>query len=412
MITILCLTAMLLSCFCSLVLKKQEAAILLAFFAFAFIFDYNKGMSHYFYIIPSFCGFLSVVGNSAKNKALWFLLFWFAAYYCIVIFFGPYSRPIWGWMARTLSLMFLFLWVMLIKWDRKNILFIVVSYGSYLLAWGFLEKFIFNPQRVKGPMAMPTEYAIVLCIFWGIWFVDSCKQKKNFLFLILPTGLVLLAIAFSGTRIGLIGLCLGILFGIFSYTFTSSQASAMGKSVKFFAILFFTSILFLVIWNTFIKDLLIARTMESILAGKIDESNMGRIVAWICAYDTFSNNKIWGAGPETFSGIYSKFVKNIPDMKISAKSMPHAHNEILQILSEVGLLGFMHLSVIVSFCLYSIINYMRKNKNETICYGIIAGFLIFLSSMPLNGTPSFGIIPWIMGIMASYFAREKICLQK
>jgi O-antigen ligase len=397
---------MLFSCFCSLVLKKQEIALLLVLFSFAFIFEYNKEMPNYFYIIPVFCGFLSVAGNSMKREALVFLLFWFMAYYCLIIVFGPYAKSIFGWLARTLSLMFLFLWTMLIKWDRKSILFVTVSYGFYLLVWGFLEKLIYNPLRIGGPMAMPTEYAVVLSILWSIWFVDFCRQKKDFLIPIIPTALVLLAIVFSGTRTGLIGLGIGVLFGIFSYTFTDSaisRASTIGKSAKFFIILLFVFIIFSFIWNTFMKDLLIARTMESILHGRVDASNMGRIIAWLCAYDTFSHNMIWGAGPDTFSDLYSKFLKTIPHIEISRKALPHAHNEVLQILSELGLAGFTHLSVVVSFCMFSIIDYMRNNKNNTICYGIIAGFSIFFTTMIVNGTPSFGIIPWIMGVMASFY---------
>jgi O-antigen ligase len=412
----LCLAAMLFSCLCSLVLKKQEMALLLALFSFAFIFSYNKEMEVYFYVMTAFCGFLSVVGNNEKNKVLFFLLFWFAAYYCLMIVFGPYPKSIWGWFFRTISLAFLFLWTILIKWDRKNILFIVVSYGSYLLAWGFLEKLISNPQRIGGPMAMPTEYAVVISILWSIWFVDSCKRRQNLLILIIPTSLVLLAILFSGARTGLIGLGIGALFGIHSYAFTNltvSQTSMISKSIKFFIILLFVSFIFSIVWNTFIKDFLVARTMDSMLHGKIDSSNMGRIVMWLSAYDTFSNNKIWGAGPDTFSGSYSIFIKTFPDIRTLPKSPPHAHNEILQILSELGLVGFIHLSVIASFCIFSIINFMRKNRRETICYGIIAGFSIFFVTMFVNGTPSFGIIPWLMGIMASfYFSYPKQLLEK
>jgi O-antigen ligase len=409
MLMVISLAAMLFSCFCSLVLKKQEIALLSVLFAFAFIFDYNKEMPVYFYVIPTFCGFLSVINNGAKNKVLGFLLFWFAAYYCLIIVFGPYTKPILGWIFRIASLIFLFLWVMLIKWDRKNILFMVISYGSYLLIWGFLEKIISNPGRIGGPMAMPTEYAVVISILWGIWFVDSCKQRKNLLILILPTFLVLLAIILSGTRTGIIGLCVGILFGIYSYAFakaTVSQTSTVGKSIYFFIILLFVFIISSVVWNTFMKDLLVARTMESILHGKIDSSNMGRIVAWLSAYDTFSKNMIWGAGPDTFEEHYSRFSKNFSHILMSRKALPHAHNEILQILSEAGLVGFAHLSAIASFCILSIINYIRKNKEETICYGIIAGFSIFFVTMLVNGIPSFGIIPWIMGVMASFYFRE------
>ena len=402
----ICLTAMFLSCFCSLVLKKQEIALLLVLFSFGFIFDYNKEMSHYFYMIPTFCGFLSVADRGVKYKVFWGLLFWFFAYYCMIISFGPYSKSIFSWLARTISLVFLFLWVMLLKWDRKNILFITISYGSYLLAWGFLEKLIYDPKRIGGPMNMPTEYAVALVILWSIWFVALCKQKKNVLILIIPTSLVLLAIVLSGTRTGLIGIGIGILFGIYSYSFTSSgilRITTIGKSMRFFIIIVFATIIFLIMWNTFMKNLIIARTTESILHGNIDSSGIGRVIAWLCAYDTFSNNKIWGAGPDSFSDIYSKFFKTIPNIGISRKPLPHAHNEILQVLSELGLLGFLHLSVVVSFCIFSIINYMRKNKNETICYGIIAGFSIFFATMLVNGTPSFGLIPWIMGLMASFY---------
>jgi O-antigen ligase len=397
---------MFLSCFCSLVLKKQEIALLLVLFSFAFIFDYNKDMPGYFYIIPTFCGFLSVATNGIKYKVFWGLLFWFFVYYCIVILFGPYSKSVFGWLSRTLSLVFLFLWVMLLKWDRKKILFITISYGSYLVVWGFLEKLIYDPLRIGGPMAMPTEYAVVLSMLWSIWFVDSCKGKKNILLLTLVTGLVLLPIAFSGARTGLIGLGIGILFGIYSYSFTNStisQISVARKSVKFFIIFLFVSIVSFVVWNVFMKDLFIAKAMDSLLHGKIDSSNMGRVMAWLSAYDTFSKNKIWGAGPDTFSDIYLKFVKTISNVRMTKKALPHAHNEILQVLSEFGLIGFLHLSAVVSFCIFSFVNYMHKNKNETICYGIIAGFSVFFATMLVNGTPSFGIIPWIMGLMASFY---------
>jgi len=72
----------------------------------------------------------------------------------------------------------------------------------------------------------------------------------------------------------------------------------------------------------------------------------------------------------------------------------------------------MHVGVIVSFCVFSLINYMRKNKKETICYGIAAGFSVFFVLIFVDGMPSYGLVPWIMGVMASYFAREKICLSK
>jgi len=413
MITAICLIAMFFSCFCSLVLKKQEVALLLVIFAFEFIFKYNKEMSYYFYIIPAFCGFLSVVNtnDNTKKKVLFFLLFWFAAYYCLIVFFGPYPKPFFNWLARTISLVFLFLWTMLAKWDKKSILFIIEIYGIYWLIWGFLEKLIFNPSRIGGPSDSATGYAIVLCILWSIWFVHSCKQRINLAILVSITSLVLLAIVFSGSRMGIIGLCVGILFGIYSYSFANSTVSntaIISKSIKFLISIIFVSIVFLIVWNAFIKDFLIAKTMESILHGKIDSSNMGRILAWLSAYDAFSNNKIWGAGPHTFSDFYLKFLKTIPNIGLSRKVPPHAHNEILQILSEFGLIGFMHLSVVVSFCLFSIINYMRKNKDETICYGLIAGFSVFFLLIFVDGMPSFGLIPWIMGVMASFYFKKNL----
>ncbi|MDR3001821.1 MAG: O-antigen ligase family protein [Fibromonadaceae bacterium] len=394
-------------------MKKQEAALLLTLFVFAFIFDFNKDMPISFYPLAPFCGFLSVVDRGAKFKAFWALLSWFVIYYCVVYLFGPYSKPVLGWIIRTSCLMFLFLWSMLIKWDRKSILVVAASYSSYLLVWGFLEKIIYNPLRIGGPVNMPTEYAVALSILWGIWFVDFCRQKKNILTLVFPTILVLIAIILSGTRTGMIGLCIGALFGIFAYTFKDEQISSLNKSVKFFIILSSVFILFAIFWNVFMKDLFIAKAMESVLHGKIDNSNKGRIVAWTAAYDAFSNNKIWGVGPDTFSTFYAQFIKNFPGIGIG-RTLPHAHNEILQILSETGLLGFLHVSAIVAFCLFSIVNYMRKNKDETICYGLITAFSIFFVTMLVNGTPHFGLIPMIMGIMASfYFNREEeICLQK
>ncbi len=129
------------------------------------------------------------------------------------------------------------------------------------------------------------------------------------------------------------------------------------------------------------------------------------IIHFISAYEIFKENKFLGVGIKNFR----KVCKNLDDKKYSKvynldviqfnkyKCTSHPHNLHLEILSELGLLGYMLFGLIVLRILYKFIFFSPKD-NDNLNYMIITFFLLIF---PFATTGSFftnknSIIFWML----------------
>ncbi len=412
---ILICAVLLFGVFLFLLFDKPEVGILAVLFSSAFMVTYQPEMYISFYLVyiaaPLLCFFYAI---RSKNMAwqFWLIIFWFLSYYAILLIVRPYKDSIYSWLILTSLLISVFLWTSLVKWNRKKILFIICSYGGYLIVWGFFEKLLYNPTRISGPTGFATNYAILLAVLWTIGFVDFCVQKKCKLWLMLICTLcVFCAILISGTRLGIIGMILGGSLGLCMNIFLKSEKISILKktmlSITGVLILF---ILLVGIWHLLPQNLIIVNNMNFIISGKLDSSNLGRLTAWAAALDCFSANKIWGHGPGTFLEIHTKYLNSMPQIPGIEKLpyLPVAHNEILNILAESGIIGLLHVTVIVAICLISAVRYLAKFPKESFVYGLLGGFIVMFSLMMFDASPSRGFDPWLMGVMLSLsFKREE-----
>jgi O-antigen ligase len=411
---ILTCAVLLFGVFLFLLFDKPEIGVLAVLFSCAFTLMYKPEMYISFYlvyaVVPLLCFFCTI---RSKNKTwlFWFLVFWFLSYYAILLIARPYKNSIYSWIILMLFLTSIFLWSSLVKWDRKKILFIICSYGGYLIAWGFFEKLLYNPTRISGPTGFATNYAILLAVLWTIGFVDFCVQKKRKLWLMLIiTFCVFCAILISGTRLGIIGMVLGSFLGLCLNIFLKSEKiSIFRKTILSITGVLILFVLLIGIWHLLPQNFAIVKSMNFILSGKLDSSNLGRLTAWAAAWDCFSTNKIWGNGPGTFLEIHTKYLNSlpqIPELKRIAY-LPVAHNEILNILAESGIIGLFHVAVVVVICLISTVRYLRKFPKESFVYGLLGGFIVMFSLMMFDSSPSRGFDPWLMGTMFSLSFKQK-----
>tara|TARA_B100001248_G_scaffold229890_1_gene189525 strand:+ start:323 stop:829 length:507 start_codon:yes stop_codon:yes gene_type:complete len=95
------------------------------------------------------------------------------------------------------------------------------------------------------------------------------------------------------------------------------------------------------------------------------------------ALKLFSENKIFGIGPKGFRH-YCRQVNYDPDYGICST---HPHNTIIQIISELGLVGLIFYFFALTFILFHLLNLVRKNFFNDDClafYSITLGLLVNL----------------------------------
>lgn len=191
----------------------------------------------------------------------------------------------------------------------------------------------------------------------GFFFYNNKKNKKFYIFQIT---VMFLAFLFTFSRGGYFGFLVSFLF-IFGFSFWYFKIKLNKKSLT--AIFLGFLILILIFSNSVFGERLLSSFSLS------DISNTGRIQIWKTSASVFLQNLVFGAG-----------LGNLPiffDPVASVKSPINAHNTYLDILSEVGLVGFFFFAM---FLLYSFkFLFFKKDKFNFLRLGIVVSLVWFLT---------------------------------
>jgi len=233
MVTVFILLAILFSFFCSVVLKKQYVAVLVVVMASCRMAITINGVT----IIIFFAALLHFFHTffvTKQNKSFLLILLLPIIFILFIFLIQPYKINFYNYLGY-LAALFIFAWVMLLKWDSKTIINFLTAYGSFLLLTGFLEKALTNNLRIGQILTVATAYAVILIVTWTIWATNIFLSKKHSLNIIfLGTFLVFLAIIFSGTRMGLIGIFLGLgLCGFYSFIIVFQRYNMESTTERF-----------------------------------------------------------------------------------------------------------------------------------------------------------------------------------
>jgi hypothetical protein len=417
MIIVLIILAVLLSFLCSFALNKQHAAVLLIVMASSHVSPPMYGVITTIFFAAALHFFYAFF--ETKQKKLFLLILFLPLMFISIIFLiQPYKINFYNYLGY-LAVLFIFAWVMILKWDTGKIVHFLAAYGSFLILAGFLEKIFTSHNRVGIVLTVATAYAVVLVAAWAIW-VTSIFLSKIYSFKVILFGsfLVFLAIILSGTRMGLIGFFIGVvLCSLSAIVIKERNIIKIGVyAVVIVAILLCSSI---IVWNLLPDSLLVKKTLSSLLAGKLDESNTGRVVMWVSAIDMFNSNKLLGIGAGNFYVKFKDFLVNMGIYQIAPSAITmhahninsHAHNLYLMLLTEHGIAGFLTLSAFVFLCLLQPFLYFLKNRQNSDFFALTVGFMViaflgFADSMALL-LPTSGFAAWLLGTCASFNGRLK-----
>jgi len=420
MIAILILLAIFLSFFYSLALNKQYAAVLLILMASG-----NMSPPMYGVIVVLFIAvtlqFLFAFLKTKQNKSFLWILLLPITYILAIFLIQPYVINVYNYLGYLTALLF-FAWVTLLKWDVRKIVYFLTAYGSYLILSGFLEKIITGKERIGLVLTVATAYAVVLVITWTIWtvcaFLSKIYSVKTILF---GTFMVFLAIIISGTRMGLIGIFLGLGLCGLSVVFIKNKNINLLKVAFYSTCVMALSLLFsFIIWNLLPNDLRIKKAFSSLMAGKMDLENMGRVVIWASSIDIIEKNKFLGIGAGNFHKKLKAFLESTNLYSVAGYSHginTHSHNIYLMVLTEHGVIGFIVLSIFVFLCLLQPFLYFLKERREgrqrPEFFALLSGFIVMavLGATDSMGMllPTTGFAAWLLGTCASFKREREIC---
>lgn len=396
-------------CFCYLALNKPEYCILSILMALAFTDRQLKFLSFSIYLINivAMASFIHYFFNHPTGKKIfWFFAISVSSYCFLLMFIKPYSKPVpMAWIIFYMVQLAIFSWSMLIRWDTKKIMNIVVFHLIYLLAYGFIEKLALNPLRIGGPTTHATNYAILLTFLWTMWFVEAFLSKKHSIpVLVLASFLILFAVFLSGTRMGLVGIIIGLLGAFATSIWIRNLHKSLVKRLAYvFSIFLIIIITIAVIWQFLPQDTFIIRAWNVLLSGNLDASAMGRLVAWASSLDSFSKHPVWGVGPGNFVQANTEFIaKYVPlPAQNSIPELKHAHSIGLNVLAENGLVAFIMLLTIILVCYFQLAKFLIRNPRNSMGYMLLFGGIVIFCLPMIDMIPSPGWDSWYYGILAS-----------
>jgi O-antigen ligase len=244
--------------------------------------------------------------------------------------------------------------------SRRQIMFLVISilalglfeslYGLFQFLWNY--NFIWNWERLShrglatGTFINRNHYALFmnLTICAGVGFLFYCSKKilispklslrniigtpgsAKLLWIILIVAHMGVALVFSMSRMGIIAmLCaVGIMIAV-------AGATESGKRGAIIVILLLVSVLGLAVYTGI--DPVLAR-YGNIGTEKISETD--RVALWRDAWTMIKENPIFGRGLGSFQWTYPAYEHLIPDTPAK-----YAHNDYLQAVAEVGIVGLL-----------------------------------------------------------------------
>ena len=414
MITILIILALFLSILSSLS-NKQYAAVLFMLFASTQMSAQSSSVVLAI-LFTSVFHFLRTFFSGKKDKRFLSITLLPIIYLIFIYILQPHRTNIFYvyYYAGYLTALFIFAWIALIKWDDKKISKFLIVYITFLVLSGFIEKIATDAIRVGSILTVATAYAVVLVVAWTIWLVNVFLNKMHNLGVILiVTFFVFTAIILSGTRMGLLGMFMGLgLCGILFVFQKYKNASIFKMFASSVSVIVLLIALSFAAWKILPNDLFIKKTFSTLISGKLDKSNTGRIYLWAFAVEAIQKNKVWGIGPGNFPAKYNAFLTSL-NINKPVGTNTHAHNIYLIMISEHGFIGFGILLLFAIFCLYRAFLYFLKNRDSTAFYSLLSGFIIMailglVDAIPMY-LPTVGFAAWFFGVSASFKNEKEIC---
>ncbi len=285
--------------------------------------------------------------------------------------------------------------------DKKIFLYFIFS--LFILTLDAIFQFlngtnILGFEIIKGRVSSFFQDELILgsflirlmpIILWFIFFLNI-DLRKNFFFSLVFLSFYLISIYLSGERTSFF-LCVFFLFSVF-IIIKHLRLIILYSTLTLILFAFASS--YFNLGNTDPASRMFTKTFNQITDHKLNSKNKNNIINQNIsgnlkiysvdheghiklALKLFNDNKIFGVGPKGFRN-YCRSVNYDSDVGICST---HPHNILIQIISELGLIGFSFYIFAGCFVLFIFFNLIRKKKytNHYLSfYSITLGLIINL----------------------------------
>ncbi len=244
---------------------------------------------------------------------------------------------------------------------------------------GDVKSTIGNPNFVSDYLASLLPIVLYFIIYGGKYLFGKADKWTAFfvrIFMLVNVVFYLAVIMISQTRGTWLAAIIGwTVFGI-SLLFKIKYLRSKNTTSTWIWILIFLALMVSVIFvysgnNIFTHGKIsVTKRFSTInsqfLSAETDTSKQ-RIMAWTSAYREFKMSPILGTGVGTYK-FYTNYAlgdiqKDKPTFIASWKNYNRAHNDYIQTLSEMGIVGFSALLIIIATLVYGYIKVMLTEKN-------------------------------------------------
>lgn len=341
----------------------------------------------YFSIFLVFYAMLEILAKGSKIKlSAWIFLYFLFLLYIVVngLLRFPTSAMIKGLRNITFfSLAIIALYYLIgdsmQELKKVAIMNVIVISGSlifqYIVSpWHDLR--IMNYVRYRCFFNDSNSFAAVLLIY--LFFATEGGIKKRDLIYLFLSGL---AILFSWSSSG------AIAFLIWVIDFKRIK-QVFGKKMIYRCI--FTIIIGLLVF------LIVIRCLNPSYYNNLFKSQDDRMVLWAIYINAFMDKPIFGHGYTNVSALFGNYMNDLPDSPANIKILNNlwesgggiiAHNDLLRILADTGIIGFVLFIVFLS----EVFKCAYRNKDPRIIKIVLVGLVYLVTHNYIQG-----YIIWIM----------------
>jgi O-antigen ligase/tetratricopeptide (TPR) repeat protein len=186
-----------------------------------------------------------------------------------------------------------------------------------------------------------------------------------------------LLVFISGTRGGMIGLGVGILYLIFNFLISSQKQLIIFKKLSLIVlgvIIIFLITVFSLKNTSLVKNNFALSRLTSI--SYKDPTGMSRILSAQTAFKSFLEKPIFGWGIENYEPAYLKnFNPEVVKVLPGDFYFDRAHNKVMEVLATTGLVGFIpYIGIFV--VVFLILNHKRKEEDNFILAVVLESLII------------------------------------
>lgn len=278
-----------------------------------------------------------------------------------------------------------------------------------------------------------SSYVMMLFPVSMFYYLQSKSKFNKFYYLFSMISYLLMIFA-SLTRSSIIGLIFSVVV-LFSF---SEYRKSLNKKIKELKKIFLIIILLAILWPDqnlkplsfgVVKRLYVA-TKNVVLNAKMSASEENlypsfhqRLLIWNIGLLMFKENPVTGKGWGSFELFYPFYqghlLREYPNLKTLRTHANNAHNEIIEILSQTGIVGF-GISILLFLSLfYNLKKYLKFSENENNKLFVISLFSSIVGMLVdnmFNVSIHFAVpgllFFWILGLLSSILYKNNYLLIK